>query len=209
VIEVIAVISVLVGAFAGLVQKNIKRLLAYSSIANVGYALIGMASGTHEGAQAVLMFMVLYMLDATGFFAVLTALSRKGEAMETVNSFAGLSKVRPGMAFVVLLLSASAIGIPPLPGFFGKFYVFKAALDAHLTWLAVVGLLASVVSAFYYLRIIKVMYLDPPAGETDAPPADATSVAYASGLFAFPVVAVALVWLDPLAKTAAAAFGVP
>ena len=208
VIEVIAVFSVLVGAFAGLVQKNIKRLLAYSSIANVGYALIGLSAGTQEGAQAVLMFMILYMIDATGFFAVLTALSRNGEPIERIDQMAGLSKTRPGLAFVMLLLCASVIGIPPLPGFFGKFYVFKAALDAHLTWLAVVGLLSSVVSAFYYLRLIKVMYLDAPVGETDEPPADATSVAYAAGLFAFPVVAVALIWIDPLAKTAAASFAV-
>jgi NADH-quinone oxidoreductase subunit N len=208
VIEVIAVISVLVGAFAGLVQRYIKRLLAYSSIANVGYALIGMASGTHEGAQAVLMFMVLYMIDATGFFACLTALSRDGKPMERIEHMAGLSKARPGLAFVLLILCASVIGIPPLPGFFGKFYVFKAALDSGLTWLAVVGLLSSVVSAFYYLRIIKVMYLDPAPGETDKPPADATGVAYATGVFAFPVLVLALVWLDPLAKTAAAAFHV-
>jgi NADH-quinone oxidoreductase subunit N len=208
VIEVIAVISVLVGAFAGLVQKNIKRLLAYSSIANIGYALIGLASGTQEGAQAVLVFMILYMIDATGFFAVLTALSRDGEPVERFDQFAGLAKVRPGMAFVMLLLCASAIGIPPLPGFFGKFYVFKASLDAHLDVLSVIGLVASVVSAFYYLRIIKVMYLDAAPGATDEPPTDARSVAYASGLFAFPVVAVALVWIDPLAKTAATAFGV-
>src|SRR5436190_11037488 len=208
VIEVIAVISVLVGAFAGLVQRNLKRLLAYSSIANVGYALIGMASGTHEGAQAVLMFMILYMIDATGFFACLTALSRDGKPMERLEHMAGLSKTRPGLAFVLLLLCAPVIGIPPLPGFFGKFYVFKAALDAHLTWLAVVGLLSSVVSAFYYLRLIMVMYLDAPVGETDEPPADAKGVAYAAGLFAFPVVALALVWIDPLAKTAAAAFHV-
>jgi NADH-quinone oxidoreductase subunit N len=208
VISIIAVASVLVGAFAGLVQKNIKRLLAYSSIANVGYALIGLAAGTPEGAQAVLMFMVLYMIDATGFFAVLTALSRQGQPMERLEDMAGLAKSRPGLALVMLILCASVIGIPPFPGFFGKFYVFKAALNAHLTWLAVVGLLASVVSAFYYLRLIKVMYLDPSPGETDKPPRDASWVAYASGIFALPVVIVALAWLDPLAATAAASFGI-
>ncbi|CAN5296053.1 NADH-quinone oxidoreductase subunit NuoN [soil metagenome] len=207
IIVVIAIASVLVGAFAGLVQQNIKRLLAYSSIANVGYALIGMAAGNHEGAQAVLVFMALYMIDATGFFAVLTALSRKGVPMERLSDMAGLSKSQPGLAFVLTLLSFSVMGIPPLPGFFGKFYVFKAALNADMPWLAVIGLVASVVSAFYYLRLVKVMWLDPSPGETDAPPADAKSIAFACGLFALPGVAIALVWIDPLAKTAAQALG--
>jgi NADH-quinone oxidoreductase subunit N len=208
VISVIAVASVLVGSFAGLVQQNIKRLLAYSSIANVGYALIGLAAGTQEGGQAVLVFMALYMIDATGFFAILTALSRNGVPMERLSDMAGLSKSRPGLAFVLTLLCFSVMGIPPMPGFFGKFYVFKAALNAGQTWLAVIGLLTSVVSAFYYLRLVKVMWLDPSPGDTDKPPRDASWVAYASGIFALPVVMVALAWIDPLAKTAATSFGV-
>jgi NADH-quinone oxidoreductase subunit N len=207
IVVVIAVVSVLVGGFAGLVQNNIKRLLAYSSIANVGYALMGMAAGTPEGGQSVLIFMSLYMIDATGFFAVLTALSRDGKPMERLSDMAGLSKSRPGLAIVLTLLCFSVMGIPPLPGFWGKFYVFKAALDGGLPIVAVIGLVASVVSAFYYLRLVKVMWLDPSPGETDTPPMDATWVAYASGIFALPLVMVALTWIDPAAKLAAQAFG--
>ena len=208
VIVVVAVISVLVGAFAGIVQRNIKRLLAYSSIANVGYALIGLAAGTEDGAQSVLVFMTLYMIDATGFFAVLTALSRGGQPMERLSDMAGLARSRPGLAFVLTLFCFSVMGIPPLPGFFGKFYVFKAAIDANLTWLAVIGLLSSVVSAFYYLRLVKVMWLDASPGATDIPPKDASWVAYASGIFALPVVMIALTWIDPAARDAARSFAV-
>jgi NADH-quinone oxidoreductase subunit N len=205
VLIVIAIISVLVGAFAGLVQPNIKRLLAYSSIANVGYALIGMAAANGEGAQAVLIFMSLYMIDATGFFAVLTALKRGGERMETLSDMAGLSKSHPGLAIVLTLLSFSVMGIPPLPGFFGKFYVFKAAIHAGLWPVAVVGLVSSVVAAFYYLRLVKMIWLDPSPGPVDKAPVDAKTVAYLCALFAFPGVIIALTWLDPLAATAGAA----
>lgn len=208
VLIVIAVISVLVGAFAGLVQPNIKRLLAYSSIANVGYALIGMAAANGEGAQAVLIFMSLYMIDATGFFAVLTALKRGGRRMETLSDMAGLSKSHPGLAIVLTLLSFSVMGIPPLPGFFGKFYVFKAAIDAGLWPVAVIGLVSSVVAAFYYLRLVKMIWLDPSPGPVDKAPLDAKTVAYLCALFAFPGVMIALTWLDPLAGAAGAALGV-
>jgi len=208
VLSVIAVISVVLGAFSGLVQQNIKRLLAYSSIANIGYALIGLCAGTVEGGQAMLMFMVLYMIDATGFFAALTALSRDGKPMERLSDFAGLSKTRPGLAIAITLLSFSVMGIPPLPGFFGKFYVFKAAIDGGLTWLAVIGLVASVIAAFYYLRLVKIMWFDAPAGETDTPPKDASAVAFACALFAFPLVMIALTWLDPAALSAARDFAV-
>jgi NADH-quinone oxidoreductase subunit N len=204
----IAVISVLVGAFAGLVQPNIKRLLAYSSIANVGYALIGMAAGGGEGAQAVLIYMSLYMIDATGFFAVLTALNRNGQRMETLSDMAGLSKSHPGLAIALTLLSFSVMGIPPLPGFFGKVYVFKAAIDAGLWPVAVIGLVSSVIAAFYYLRLVKMIWLDPSPGPVDRAPTDAISVAYLSALFALPGVVIALYWLDPLAATAGAALGV-
>ena len=207
VVIVIAVISMILGAFAGLVQKNLKRLWAYSSIANVGYALVGMAAGTREGYQAMLVFMVLYMIDVTGFFACLTALSRDGRPMETMDDMAGLMKERPGMALAMTAFAVSAIGFPPFSGFWGKVYVFRAIIDAGFGWVAVVGLVSSVVAAFYYLRLIKVMWFDPAVGQTDTPPADAKAVAYAAALFSIPVVLVALIGLDPLAKTAAAAFG--
>ena len=153
------------GAFAGLAQKNLKRLWAYSSIANVGYALVGLASGTQEGVQAMLVFMTLYIIDVTGFFACLVALSRDGRPMETFDDMAGLFKERPGIAAAMTIFSLSALGMPPFSGFWGKVYVFKAASAANLQWLAALGLLSSVVAAFYYLRLIKTMWFDPDAGD--------------------------------------------
>jgi NADH-quinone oxidoreductase subunit N len=207
VIVAIAAVSVLVGAFAGLVQKNLKRLLAYSSIANMGYALIGLSAGNAEGAQAMLVFMTLYMIDTTGFFAALTALSRSGKPMEQLSDFAGLAKVNRPMALVLTVLAFSVMGIPPLPGFWGKFYVFKAAIDAGQWPVAVLGLVSSVVAAFYYLRLVKVMWLDEAPSKTDPAPKDASGIAYLCALFAFPGVMIALTWIDPAAQAAAKAFG--
>ena len=203
----LAMISVLVGAFAGLVQTNLKRLWAYSSIANVGYAVLGLASGTHEGVQAMLVFMVLYMIDVTGFFACLTALSRQGRAMETLDDMAGLIRERPGLALALTVFSLSALGLPPLSGFWAKFYVFKAAIDAGLWAPAVIGLVGSVVAAFYYLRLIKSIWFDASPGATDKPPLEARSIALVCAVFALPVAMIALTWLDPLATEAARAFG--
>jgi NADH-quinone oxidoreductase subunit N len=205
VILALAMISVAVGAFAGLVQKNLKRLLAYSSIANIGYALIGLAAGNHEGMQSVLVFMVLYMIDVTGFFACFLALSRDGKPMETLADFAGLMRVRPGLGLAATALSFSVLGLPPFSGFWAKFYVFKAALGVGLGPVAAIGLALSVVAAFYYLRIVKTMWFDPPPGETEAPPLDAKAIAYAAAIFSFPLVLLALRPLDQLARTAAAA----
>ncbi len=210
VVIAIAALSMLWGAFAGLAQRNLKRLWAYSSIANVGYALVGLSAGGQAGVQAMLVFMVLYMIDVTGFFACLTALSRDGKPMETMDDMAGLVRERPGMALAMTAFALSALGLPPFSGFWAKVYVFKAALGAHepsLTALAVLGLVSSVVAAFYYLRLIKVMWFDPAPGATDPAPAYAKSVAYAAALFSFPVVLLALVALDPAAQAAAAAFG--
>ncbi|WP_293906978.1 NADH-quinone oxidoreductase subunit NuoN [Phenylobacterium sp.] len=207
VLVALALISVAVGAFAGLVQKNLKRLWAYSSIANIGYALLGLASGTAEGVQAMLVFMVLYMIDVTGFFACLAALSRKGRPMETIDDMAGLMKEQPGIALAMTAFSLSALGLPPFSGFFGKVYVFKAALNAGLWGPAVIGLVGSVVAAFYYLKLIKAMWFDGSAGTTDKPPFEARAIAVATALFAFPVVILALKGLDAAAATAARAFG--
>ncbi len=207
VLVAIALISVAVGAFAGLVQKNLKRLWAYSSIANVGYALLGLASGTQEGVQAMLIFMVLYMVDVTGFFACLAALSRQGRAMETIDDMAGLVKERTGLALSMTAFSLSALGLPIFSGFWAKFFVFKAALDAGLWGPAVIGLVGSVVAAFYYLKLIKTVWFDGSVGATDKPPAEANAIAVAAGLFAFPVVIAALIWIYPQAGKAAAAFG--
>jgi len=208
VVIAIAVISMLWGAFAGLAQRNLKRLWAYSSIANVGYALVGLSAGGAVGVQAMLMFMVLYMIDVTGFFACLAALSRDGKSMETMDDMAGLVRQRPGIALAMTAFSLSALGLPPFSGFWAKVYVFKAAIGVGgwPMYAAVIGLLSSVVAAFYYLRLIKVMWFDPAPGATDAAPAYARGVAYAAALFSFPVVMLALIALDPAAATAAAAF---
>lgn len=208
VLVAIALISMVWGAFAGLAQKNLKRLWAYSSIANVGYALVGLSAGTTEGVQSMLVFMTLYLIDVTGMFACLTALSRDGRPMENFDDMAGLVRERPGIALAMTAFSLSALGLPPFSGFWGKVYVFKAALDGHLAWLAALGLLSSVVAAFYYLRLIKTMWFDQPtAGHTDAAPLDARGVAFAAAIFAFPVVMPALAFIDPLSKAAAASFG--
>jgi NADH-quinone oxidoreductase subunit N len=204
---VIALLSVFVGAFAGLVQKNLKRLWAYSSIANVGYALIGLAAGTPEGLQSMLLFMVLYMIDVTGFFACLVALNREGRAMETMDDMAGLIREKPALGLAMTVFAFSALGLPPLSGFWAKFYVFKAAIDAGLGWVAVAGLVGSVVAAFYYLRLVKVIWFDAATGPVDRPPLEAWAVAVVAALFSFPAVMIALTWLDPLARAAATIFG--
>jgi NADH-quinone oxidoreductase subunit N len=198
-----ALISVAVGAFAGLAQRNLKRLWAYSSIANIGYALVGLAAGGAAGVQSVLLFMVLYVVDVTGFFACLAALSREGRPMETFDDFAGLMTERPGLCIAMTVFSLSAIGLPPFSGFWGKVFVFQAAIGAGLAPAAVIALVGSVVAAFYYLRLIRVMWIDPTPGQTDVPPREAVAITYASALFAFPAVMVALVALYPWARTAA------
>jgi NADH-quinone oxidoreductase subunit N len=208
VVIIVALLSVFVGAFAGLAQSNLKRLWAYSSIANIGYALVGLAAGGPAGVQSMLIFMVLYTIDVTGFFACLVALNRGGRAMESFDDFAGLVSERPALALAITAFSLSALGMPPFSGFFGKFYVFKAALAAGpwTTWAAVIALVGSVVAAFYYLRLIKVMWFDPAPGATDAPAGGATVIAYAAALFAIPLVWIALTWLDPTSLSAAIAF---
>jgi len=207
VLTALALISIGVGAFAGLAQQNLKRLWAYSSIANVGYALLGLAAGSAEGVQSMLTFMVLYMIDVTGFFACLAALSRKGKAMETIEDMAGLFKEQPGIALAMTAFSLSALGLPPFSGFWAKVFVFKAALNSGLAVAAVVGLVGSVVAAFYYLRLIKVMWFDGSVGATDRLPLEARITAIGLALFSFPLVMGALIWIYPAAGRAAHAFG--
>jgi NADH-quinone oxidoreductase subunit N len=208
VVLAIAMISVAVGAFAGLVQKNLKRLIAYSSIANIGYALIGLSAGNQQGVSSMLIFMVLYMVDVTAFLACLMALRRDGKPMETLADIAGLSRVKPGMALALTVLSFSFLGLPPFSGFWGKFFVFQAALAAGLWPVAVAGLVFSVVAAFFYLRIVKVMWFDAPAGEADKEPWDAKLVACVLAIFSALPVVFFLGGLQSVAMAAAAALGV-
>jgi NADH-quinone oxidoreductase subunit N len=209
VIILISLISFAVGAFGGLAQKNIQRLLAYSSIANIGYALLGIAAGTQLGLQAMLMFMTLYVIDQLGFFAILLSLSKRGRPIRNIVDLAGLKKDRPVTAIALTVLSLSVLGMPPFAGFWAKYYVFGAAADAGYWMAGAAGLVASVVAAFYYLRIIKLMWFDPPVDEvkTDAAPVEAKTVAFAAAAFSFPLVIVGLVWLEPLTRAAASGFG--
>ncbi|WEK59360.1 MAG: NADH-quinone oxidoreductase subunit NuoN [Candidatus Brevundimonas phytovorans] len=210
VIILISLISFAVGSFGGLMQKDIQRLLAYSSIINIGYALLGVAAGTEAGVQATLMFMTLYVIDQFGFFAVLLSLSRNGRPIRKIADLAGLKKDRPLMAVALTVLSLSAVGIPPMSGFWGKFFVFGAAADAGYWMAGAAGLVASVVAGFYYLRIIKVMWFDAPATDVapDKSPLEAKWIALAAAAFCFPLVIVALTWLEPLTRAAASGVGV-
>jgi len=167
IIIVIALLSMFVGSFGALGQNNIKRLLAYSSIGHVGFALVGVAAGQEMGIQGVLVYLAIYLFMNMGAFAIVMMMRRKGVAVEGVDDLAGLSKTHPALAYVMAAVMFSMAGIPPLAGFWGKFYVFMAAVQAQLWTLAIVGLVTSVVSAYYYLRVIKVMFMDEPKGEFD------------------------------------------
>jgi len=183
VIVLISLLSMILGAFAALGQQNIKRLMAYSSIGHVGYALMGVAVGTDIGLRGLIVYMAIYVAMNLGTFAVLIAMRRQGRAVETVADLAGLGRTAPAMAMWMAIFMFSMAGIPPLAGFFGKLYVFLAAVQAGFWTLAVVGVLTSVVSAYYYLRIVKVMYFDAAAGALDEAPASLTVVMAGAGLF--------------------------
>ena len=210
VLILIALASFVVGAWGGLVQKDIQRLLAYSSIANIGYAVLGIAAGTEQGLQAMVMFMTLYMIDTMGFFAILLSLSRNGRPIRKIADLAGLKNDRPLTALAITVLSLSVLGMPPFSGFWGKYYLFGAAASAGYWMVAAAGLVASVVAAFYYLRIIKLMWFDAaPEGTapTDKAPVEAQWIGWACAAFSFPLVIVGLTWLEPLTRIAATGFG--
>lgn len=168
VIMVISILSMLLGAFAAIAQNNIKRLMAYSSIGHIGYALIGLAAGTEQGVQGVLIYMAIYLFMNVGTFACILSMKVQGRMVENISDLAGLHKNHKLLALALMIFMFSMAGIPPLAGFMGKLFIFKAAIDQGLYTLAIVGALASVVSAFYYLRIIKVMYFDEPAEAFDS-----------------------------------------
>jgi NADH-quinone oxidoreductase subunit N len=162
----VALASIVLGAVAAINQSNIKRLLAYSSINNVGFALIGLACGTKEGVAALLSYLAIYVVMTIGsFVCVLQMKDEAGNPVETIASLSGLSQSRPGLAAAIAIFMFSLAGIPPLFGFWAKFLVFDAAVAAHLTLLAALGIAASVIGAFYYLKVIKTMYFDAPSGE--------------------------------------------
>jgi len=179
----VAIASMALGAFAAIGQKNIKRLMAYSSIGHMGFALVGLASGTAEGVQGVLVYMSIYLTMTLGAFACILSMQRNGAMVEEIADLAGLARSSPAMAFFLAMLLFSLAGVPPLAGFFAKFYVFLAAIKAGLYALAVIGVLTSVVGAYYYLAIVKVMYFDEPAAEFSPMPGEQKAVLAVAGLF--------------------------
>ena len=177
----LSIASMVLAAFAAIGQNNIKRLLAYSSIGHVGFALVGLSAGSQVGVEGVAVYMAVYIVMTIGIFAAILSLRTKDGFVETIPQMAGLAQKRPFAAAIIAIIMFSFIGLPPLAGFFAKWQVFLAAIDAHLFGLAIVGVLASAVSAFYYLRIIKVMYFDEPTTEFVAVPAELGAVMALSG----------------------------
>ncbi|WP_353184037.1 NADH-quinone oxidoreductase subunit NuoN, partial [Bosea sp. (in: a-proteobacteria)] len=201
IIVFISIASMALGAFAAIGQRNIKRLLAYSSIANMGFALVGLAAGTPDGVQGVITYMAVYLATTLGAFACVLMMRRDGKLVEDMSELAGLSRTNPWMAFAYSMMMFSLAGIPPLAGFWAKFYVFLAAIDAKLYVLAVVGVLTSVVGAYYYLRIVKLIYFDEPKPAFENGDLGVRTVLFVSALF---VLALSLV-PAPLFNSAAAA----
>lgn len=201
IITVLAVASMLIGALGAIGQTNIKRLMAYSSIGHVGFALVGLAAGTKEGAESVLVYLAIYMVMTLGTFACILAMRRKDEVVEDIASLAGLAENNLLLATIFAVLLFSLAGVPPLAGFVSKLWVFLAAVDAGLYPLAIIGVLASVVSLFYYLRIIKVMFFDEPKEKFQPVATYQRLVMTVAGLF----VVCYLLMPTPLVDAAAAA----
>jgi NADH-quinone oxidoreductase subunit N len=178
----VSIASMLLGAFAAIGQQNIKRLMAYSSIGHMGYALVGLAAGTADGVRGVIIYLAIYMVMTLGAFACILAMKRSDGMVEEIEELSGLSRNNPMMAFLLAMLLFSLAGIPPLAGFFAKFYVFLAAIHTGLYTLAVIGVLASVVGAYYYIRIVKIMYFDEPAEHFEPMPAVLQGVLAVSGV---------------------------
>ncbi|OJV00957.1 MAG: NADH-quinone oxidoreductase subunit N [Shinella sp. 65-6] len=184
VVVFISIASMLLGSFAAIGQRNLKRLMAYSSIGHMGYALVGLASGSMAGVRGVALYMLIYMVMTLGTFACILAMRRKeGGNVENIDDLAGLSSTNPFMATAMTVLMFSLAGIPPLAGFFAKYFVFMAAIEAQLYALAIIGVLSSVVGAYYYLRVIKVMWFDEPTGEFARTSGELKLVFGLSGLF--------------------------
>jgi len=218
VILVISVMSMALGGYAAIVQRNIKRLMAYSSIANVGYILLGLAAASERGVQSVLIYLTIYLFMTGGAFAVILAMRRGGQMVEQLSDLAGLSQSRPMLALAMTIFMFSLGGIPPLAGFIGKIYVFRAAIDAgNLAATATIanafyvaaglGAAISVVSMFYYLWIIKIIYMDPPAAPLDRPAGRAlTGAVLVTALFTLlftfaPLVGPVVSWADAAAQS--------
>ena len=200
-VVIVSIASMLLGALAAIGQTNIKRLMAYSSIGHMGFALIGLAAGTQQGVQGVLIYMLTYVLMNAGAFACIIAMRRKGKQLEDISDLAGLGGTDRALAAFLAIFMFSMAGIPPLAGFIGKLYVFLAAVQAGLWTLAVVGVLSSVIGAFYYLRIVKVMYFEAAGEPFDTRPPSVSLVAGVSAI----ATAAFLIYAAPLIGAAEAA----
>jgi NADH-quinone oxidoreductase subunit N len=187
----VAIASMALGAFAAIGQTNLKRLLAYSSIGHVGYALVGLAAGTPEGVRGLIVYLIIYLAMVLGTFGCVLTMRRRDGAVEEIADLAGLARTNRPMAFVLAMMMFSLAGIPPLAGFFAKYFVFLAAIQAGLVALAVIGVVASVVGAFYYLRIVKLMFFDEPVEAFEPMPSEIKLVVAVSAVFVFGFVIVA------------------
>jgi NADH-quinone oxidoreductase subunit N len=201
IVAFIAIASMLLGAFAAIGQRNIKRLMAYSSIGHMGYALVGLAAGTEAGVQGVILYLAIYVAMTLGAFAVILSMRRNEQMVEDISSLAGLARTQPLTAFLFGAILFALAGIPPLAGFFAKFYVFLAAIEAQLYLLAVIGVVASVIGAYYYLRIVKIMYFDEPEVTFERMPVELSAVLGITGLFMFAFV----LFASPIVEAAGAA----
>ncbi|TDR94234.1 NADH-quinone oxidoreductase subunit NuoN [Enterovirga rhinocerotis] len=194
IIVFVSILSMVIGAFAAIGQTNVKRLMAYSSIGNVGYALIGLATGTQAGVQGIIIYMAIYLAMTLGTFALIIGMRRGNQYVETIADLSGAAQTHPWRAFCLAMMMFSLAGIPPLAGFFSKFYIFAAAIQTGqmmLVVLAVIGVLTSVVGAFYYIRVVKIMYFDEPKPGFEKLPDGAQAVLIACS------VVVVFFWLIP------------
>ena len=201
IIAIISALSMLVGAFGALMQNSIKRILAYSSISNVGFALIAIAAGAETGAAAVLVYMTLYVIATLGMFGGVLALRRAGKPIDQVSDLNGLVKSKPGMALGLLILIFSVAGIPPAAGFWGKLQVFTAGIEGGMLWLVLVGALASVISLGYYLRLVWAMFVKPAGEPLDKTDMSVAATVAITTLLVFPVLTITIqVLLDAAAR---------
>ncbi len=201
IIVFVAIASMALGSFAAIGQRNIKRLMAYSSIGHMGFALVGLAAGTSEGVQGVLVYMAIYVAMTLGTFACIISMRRNHKSFEDIADLSGLARTNPAQAFVLAMLLFSLAGVPPTAGFFAKFYVFLAAVKAGMFLFAVLGVLASVVGCYYYLLIVKIMYFDDPAPAFDPMGNALRTIVAMTGLF----VILFFVYPGPLVEAAAVA----
>jgi len=206
IIVFVSIASMILGAFAAIGQTNIKRLMAYSSISHMGYALVGLAAGTEAGVRGVLIYLFIYLFTVVGTFVCILSMRRKEGMVENISDLAGMSQNHKVAAFFLSMLLFSLAGVPPLAGFFGKWFVFVPAVEAGLVWLAVIGVLASVVGAFYYLRIVKIIYFDDAEEPFQPQPWTLRLILTVSGLFTLFLVAFARLPLEWVGTAAASLF---